>query len=61
MGSLVNATEFKNVPPYDCSTRRVLRARTLLETLAKAARDQPDRQLTLAQPAFQLYYAAALR
>ena len=58
--TLVNATDFKNVPPYDGSTRRVLRARTLLETLAKAARDQPDRQLTLAQPAFQLYYAAAL-
>lgn len=55
------APDFKPAQAYDRSTRRVLRARTLLETLAKATRDQANAPLVFSQPQVQAYYANVAR
>lgn len=56
--SLLGSTDLKDVQPFDLSTRRVLRARSLLTTLAQATAGAPNARLTFSQPAFQRYYDA---
>lgn len=53
---LLNADTFKSVKPFDLSTRRVIRARTLLTTLASQTAGAPNANLTFAQPAVSQFY-----
>jgi len=54
--SLLVSSSFKDVKPFDLSTRRVLRARALLTTLAQQTAAAPNAALTFSRPAFQQYY-----
>jgi hypothetical protein len=54
--TLLVSPDFKDVQPFDLATRRVLRACTLLTTLAQATAGAPNAQLRFQQPAFQQFY-----
>jgi len=56
--SLLTSANFKDVKPFDLATRRVLRARSLLTTLARQTAATPNTALTFSRPAFQYYYDA---
>ena len=56
--TLLVSPTFKDVKPYDLSTRRVLRARALLTTLAQLTAGAPNAPLAFSRPAFQQYYDA---
>lgn len=54
--ALLNAADFKSVKPFDLSTRRVIRARVLLTTLASETAGAPNARLTFARPAVNEFY-----
>ena len=54
---LLVAANFKGVKPFDLSTRRVIRARVLLTTLAAQTAGAPNARLTFKQDAVNQFYA----
>ncbi|HWA85305.1 MAG TPA: hypothetical protein VG710_03720 [Opitutus sp.] len=56
--TLLNAKDFTSVKPFDLSTRRVIRARVLLTTLAQKTHGDANATFTFAQPAVNDFYAA---
>ena len=54
---LLVAANFKSVKPFDLSTRRVIRARVLLTTLAAQTAGAPNAKLTFKQGAVNQFYA----
>ncbi len=56
--ALLNATSFADVQPFDLATRRVLRARTLLTTLAQRTTQDPNATFHFAKDAVNQFYTA---
>jgi hypothetical protein len=54
---LLVAANFKSVKPFDLATRRVIRARVLLTTLAAQTAGAPNARLTFKQEAVNQFYA----
>lgn len=59
--ALLDPAKFKDAKPFDLSTRRALRTRTLLETLARLTANAPNAALIFSAPAFQQFYDTAPR
>ncbi len=59
--TLLTTTTFKDAKPFDLSTRRVLRTRSLLSTLARLTANAPNATRIFNSPAFQRYYDTAPR
>jgi len=57
LDELVSA-DFKSAKPFDLSTRRVIRARVLLTTLASQTAGAPNAKLTFSQDAVNKFYAS---
>lgn len=57
---LLLSADFKAVKPFDLSTRRVIRARSLLTTLASQTTGAPNARLTFAQDSVNKFYAGLL-
>jgi hypothetical protein len=55
---VLNSANFTGAKPLDLSTRRVIRARVLLTTLASQTRGAPNAQLIFGQEAVNKFYAS---